>query len=83
MCLCVADSENGTTELTFKWDDALIGVLKRAPGKQLAMKKLRKKVLYICICLVSYLLHYSSHFYVLELDIIKPSCYYITFDSSF
>ncbi|KAK2176825.1 hypothetical protein NP493_636g00002 [Ridgeia piscesae] len=33
------------TEGTFKWESAIIGVLKRAPDNEISIKKLRKKVL--------------------------------------
>ena len=32
------------TEGTFKWESAIIGVLKRAPDNEISIKKLRKKV---------------------------------------
>jgi hypothetical protein len=38
------ENESASTSSSFKWDAAIIGILKRAPDHQLSVKKLRKKV---------------------------------------
>lgn len=38
------DNDSASNGSSFKWDAAIIGVLKRAPDHQLSIKKLRKKV---------------------------------------
>ena len=38
------EEELTPAEGTFKWESAIIGVLKRAPDNEISVKKLRKKV---------------------------------------
>jgi len=45
------DSVIPADALSFKWEAAIIGILRRAPENQLKMKKLRKKV---CISKILY-----------------------------